>query len=125
MSRILIADDSEPIRKMVAIVLSSAGYTVDAATDGVEALAIFKAAVANPYKLVVTDINMPNLGGIGLIRAIRAVDLNTPILALTTEGDDKMRAQGRDAGADGWLVKPFKPAQFVDIVRNIIDSEPT
>lgn len=125
MSRILIADDSEPIRKMVALVLSGAGYTVDAAVDGVEALAIFKAAADNPYKLVVTDINMPNLGGIGLIRAIRAIDPNTPILALTTEGDDKMRAQGRDAGADGWLVKPFKPAQFVDIVRNIIASEAT
>ncbi|MBS0619042.1 MAG: response regulator [Spirochaetes bacterium] len=125
MSRILIADDSEPIRKMVALVLSGAGYTVDSAVDGVEALAIFKAAADNPYKLVVTDINMPNLGGIGLIRAIRAIDPNTPVLALTTEGDDKMRAQGRDAGADGWLVKPFKPAQFVDIVRNIIASEAT
>lgn len=116
MAHILAVDDSEPIRKMLNVVLANSGHTLELAVDGVEALDIFS---RNRFDLVVTDINMPRMTGIELIRQIRILNSEIPILALTTESDQQMRDRGKIAGADGWIVKPFRPAQFLDIIRQI------
>jgi two-component system chemotaxis response regulator CheY len=117
MGNILAVDDSEPMRKMVELVLKSGGHQVTLANDGVEALQKFQ---AGKFDLIVTDINMPNMNGIELIKAVRAQHSDIPIVALTTESEDDMRKKGAEAGADGWVVKPFKPAQFLDIIRQIL-----
>ena len=116
MAHILAVDDSEPIRKLVTTVLISSGHTLELACDGIEALERF---ARNRFDLVVTDINMPRMAGIELVRQIRSINADVPILALTTESDQQMREQGRLAGVDGWIVKPFKPSQFLDIVRQV------
>lgn len=119
MKNILAVDDSEPMRKMVELVLKSAGYAVTLAVDGVDGVAKFK---AGRFDLIVTDINMPNMHGVELIKEIRKLSPDIPILALTTESEDEMRKKGAEAGADGWIVKPFRPAQFLDIVRQVLET---
>ena len=117
MGNILAVDDSEPMRQMVELVLKSGGHQVTLANDGVEGLQKFQ---AGKFDLIVTDINMPNMHGIELIKAVRTLNADIPIVALTTESEDDMRKKGAEAGADGWVVKPFKPAQFLDIIRQIL-----
>lgn len=119
MSLILAIDDSEPMRKMVDLVLKGAGHEVVLANDGVEGVEKFK---AQKFDMIITDINMPNKNGIQLIEDVRKIDSDIPILALTTESEDDMRKKGAEAGADGWIVKPFRPAQFLDIVRQVLES---
>ncbi len=119
MSLILAIDDSEPMRKMVDLVLKGAGHEVVLANDGVEGVEKFK---AQKFDMIITDINMPNKNGIQLIEDVRQIDSDIPILALTTESEDDMRKKGAEAGADGWIVKPFRPAQFLDIVRQVLES---
>jgi two-component system chemotaxis response regulator CheY len=116
MAHILAVDDSEPIRKMLRMVLANSGHTLELAADGIEALDIFS---RNSFNLVVTDINMPRMTGLELIRQIRYLNAEIPILALTTESEQRIREQGKIAGVDGWIVKPFRPAQFLDIVKQI------
>lgn len=118
MATILAVDDSETMRQMVKMTLQAGNYQVVLASDGEEGLSKFLNSTA--VDLVITDINMPKLDGIGLIKEIRARNTSVPILALTTESEDTMRKKGAEAGANGWMVKPFKPAQFIDIVRQII-----
>lgn len=116
MAHILAVDDSEPIRKLVQLVLTSAGHTVDLACDGQEGIEAFS---GKKYDIIVTDINMPRMNGIEFIKAVRGRDEDIPILALTTESEEPMRQQGQAAGANGWIVKPFKAPQFLDIIRQI------
>ncbi len=116
MAHILAADDSEPIRRLVIMVLANSGHTVEVVNDGLEALESFE---RSRFDLVVTDINMPRMTGFELVRQIRTKNTEVPILALTTESEQEMREQGRNAGVDGWIVKPFKPAQFLDIIRQV------
>lgn len=118
MHTILAVDDSETMREMVRLTLESAQYRVVLACDGVEGLGKFIAH--DNVDLVITDINMPHLDGLGLIREIRRLNADVPILALTTETEDHMRQQGAEAGANGWMVKPFKPGQFLAIVRQVM-----
>lgn len=118
MSKILAVDDSVPMRQMVEQTLKSGGHEAVLAIDGADAMAKFK---AEQFDLVITDINMPGLDGYGLTRAIRAVDQKIPILALTTEGEQAKRKSGEEAGVDGWIVKPFRPAQFLAIVKQILE----
>lgn len=101
---------------MVAFTLKIDGYTVIEAVDGVEGVA--KAKV-NAIDLVLTDQNMPNMDGFTLVKTLRGLPkfASVPILMLTTESGDEMKAQGKAAGANGWLVKPFNPNKLVDIVR--------
>lgn len=101
---------------MVKTVLAGAGHTLESARDGLEAMELF---ARNRFDLVVTDINMPRMNGLELILEIRRQNCNIPILALTTEFTDIIREQGRRAGVNGWIVKPFKAPQFLDIVRQI------
>lgn len=118
MQTVLAVDDSETMRQMVKMTLQTGNYNVILASDGEEGLSTFMSTSA--VDLVVTDINMPKLDGLGLIKAIRARNQDVPILALTTESEDNMRKRGAEAGANGWLTKPFKPAQFMEVVKRIL-----
>ena len=116
---ILAVDDSPSIRQMVAFTLKGAGYEVLEANDGQDGLEKAKSKTVN---LVLTDQNMPRMDGLTLIKSLRAMPqyAKTPILMLTTESSDAMKAQGRAAGATGWLVKPFDPQKLIEVVRKVI-----
>ncbi len=116
---ILTADDSISIRQLLRYVLEGAGYGVVDAVDGKDALA--KLAVS-PVHLIITDLHMPNLDGLELIKAVRASPAHrfTPCLMVTTETHDDKRQAGRAAGATGWIVKPFVPDQLLAIVKKLI-----
>ena len=115
----LTVDDSASIRQMVAFTLKSSGYTVIEAVDGLEGL---DKAKANSVNLILTDQNMPKMDGLTLIKALRGLPQYkaTPILMLTTESSDAMKAQGKAAGATGWLVKPFDPQKLLEVVKKVI-----
>lgn len=117
--RILTVDDSASIRQVVSFTLKGGGYEVVEAVDGKDALAKVNGA---PVHLVITDLNMPNLDGIGLIRELRANAATkfTPILMLTTESQDARKQEGKAAGATGWIVKPFKPDQLLAVVKKVL-----
>jgi two-component system, chemotaxis family, chemotaxis protein CheY len=119
--RILVVDDSTSLRQVQEIVLSGAGYEVIQAVDGKDALAKL---AAGPVHLVLTDLNMPNLDGVGLVRAVRADPVHrlTPVIMVTTESQDERKREGKAAGATGWVVKPFTPEQLVAVVRKVIGT---
>lgn len=116
---ILIVDDSASVRQMVEATLKSANYSVTAAKDGSEAFAICK---SSHFDCVLTDQNMPNMDGLTLIKSLRSLGAysKTPIIVLTTEASDSMKAQGRAAGATGWMVKPFDPAKLIEITKKVL-----
>ncbi|MDZ4253566.1 MAG: response regulator [Sulfuritalea sp.] len=116
---ILAVDDSTSIRQMVAFTLQNSGYEVVEAVDGVDGL---DKAGTRSFNLILTDLNMPRMDGLALIRSLRALPryATTPILILTTESSDEMKAQGKAAGATGWLVKPFDPEKLVEVVKKVI-----
>jgi two-component system chemotaxis response regulator CheY len=116
--RILTIDDSKTMRDMLRMTLVDAGYVVLQAVDGLDGLDVLK---KERVDVVITDINMPKMDGYGVIRHLRADSGydDTPILVLSTENDQKTKDIGRDAGATGWLVKPFDPDQLVEIVRQV------
>jgi two-component system chemotaxis response regulator CheY len=116
---VLAVDDSPSIRQMVSFTLKAAGYNVTEAVDGQDGL---DKAKQHSYHLILTDQNMPRMDGLTLIRNLRTLPQHkaTPALMLTTESSDKMKAQGRDAGATGWLVKPFDPPKLVELVKRVI-----
>lgn len=119
MATILTVDDSASMRQMVTFTLKSAGHEVTEAVDGVDALE--KARQGN-YELVITDVNMPNMDGITLTRELR--DLSnyryTPILTLTTESDKNKKQEGKNAGATGWIIKPFNPEQLLTTIKKVL-----
>jgi two-component system chemotaxis response regulator CheY len=117
--KVLSVDDSASVRQMVSFTLESAGYEVVTAVDGKDALERLRATTVN---LVVTDLNMPNMTGIELIRAIRAQPALKflPVVMLTTESEEGLKAEGRAAGATGWIVKPFKQDQLLAVVKKLI-----
>jgi two-component system chemotaxis response regulator CheY len=119
MTKILAVDDSASMRQMVVFTLQSAGYEVVEASDGQLAL---EAAKSGSFDLVLSDVNMPNMDGIALVRELRQLDAYkyTPILMLTTEtaGDKKMA--GKSAGATGWVVKPFNPDKLLATIKKVI-----
>jgi len=119
MTKVLTVDDSTSMRQMVAFTLKGAGFDVTEAVDGLEAL---KLAKQNKYDLVVTDVNMPNMDGISLIRELRALpDYKfTPLLMLTTESATDKKSEGKAAGATGWIVKPFNPDQLLATIKRVI-----
>jgi len=116
---ILAVDDSKSILQMVTFTLKGAGYEVAEAEDGEAALA--KAGTQN-YALVITDLNMPKMDGLALIKALRAQAAYkfTPILMLTTEAGDDLKAKGKESGATGWLVKPFDPEKLLEVVKKVL-----
>jgi two-component system chemotaxis response regulator CheY len=106
------------MREMLSMALVQAGYRVLQAIDGVEGLEILQSQGAD---VVITDINMPRLDGFGVIEGVRANPDHraTPILVLTTESDVAKKERARQAGATGWIVKPFNPVKLVDAVRRV------
>ena len=115
---ILTVDDSASVRQMVKFTLVDAGYTVIEAVDGQDALT----KLTRPVNLVITDLNMPNLDGIGLIRRLRANPAckGIPIVMLTTESQDARKQEGKAAGATGWIVKPFATQQLLAVVKRVL-----
>lgn len=113
---ILAVDDSPTMQSFVKQTLEMGGYHVIIACDGQDGLSKYNSDVS----AVITDINMPVMDGITFIQELRKRDANVPILTLTTESEDSMKQKGSDAGANGWVVKPFRPAQFLDIVRQLL-----
>lgn len=118
---ILAVDDSPSMRKMVSFTLKSVGYDVIMANDGVEALEIAKKSP--DVNLVLTDVNMPNMDGITLVKHLRELrDYKfKPILILTTESSQEKKMMGKQAGATGWIVKPFDPEQLINTLRRVLD----
>ena len=121
MKTILTVDDSPSIRQMLAYVLSSSGYNVIEAADGEEGLALAK---ANAVDLVLTDHNMPKMDGVTLTRALRALPAyrKVPIMMLSTESSPTLKQAGRDAGATGWMVKPFDPDKLLEMLKKALGT---
>ena len=117
---VLVVDDSPTMRQMVAFTLTNAGYQVVEAGNGKEAVGKVNAG-AKP-DLVVTDLNMPEMDGITLIKEIRKMPALkfTPILMLTTEASDDKKKAGQAAGATGWIVKPFNPEQMMAVIKTVL-----
>jgi two-component system, chemotaxis family, chemotaxis protein CheY len=116
---ILTVDDSASVRQVISFTLLEAGYNVIEAIDGVDALKKINGASLN---LIVTDLNMPNLDGIGLIKKIRSTTQHkfVPIIMLTTESQFEKKMEGKEAGATGWIVKPFNPEQLLAVIKKVI-----
>ena len=114
---ILAVDDSRTIRDMLNLALTQAGFTPQVAEDGVHGLEVLEDMVDDgaPPDAIITDINMPRMDGFGFIDAVRAQDRHraVPILVLSTESADELKARARTAGASGWIVKPFDPVKLV------------
>jgi two-component system chemotaxis response regulator CheY len=117
---VLVVDDSPTMRQMVAFTLTSAGYQVVDAGNGKEAVGKVNGG-AKP-DLVVTDLNMPEMDGITLIKEIRKMPALkfTPILMLTTEASDDKKKAGQAAGGAGWIVKPFNPEQMMAVIKKVL-----
>ncbi len=116
---IMTVDDAATMRKMIAFTLKGAGHEVIEAGDGAEAL---KALQTRPVDLVITDVNMPNMEGLTLTRSLRALPqlARTPIVLLTTESAPEKKAEGKAAGATGWIVKPFQQDQLLAVVSKVL-----
>ncbi len=119
MAKILTADDSASMRQMVSFTLKGAGYQVVEAVDGKDAL---QKAQVEKADLVLTDVNMPNMDGLTLVKELRTLPNYkfTPILLLTTESAIEKKQEGKSAGATGWLVKPFNPDQLLSTIKKVL-----
>ncbi len=119
MAKILAVDDSASMRQMVSFTLKGAGHDVVEAVDGVDAL---NKAKTQKFDLVISDVNMPNMDGITLIKELRGLpDFKfTPMLMLTTESAGDKKQQGKAAGATGWIVKPFNPDQLLATIGKVL-----
>jgi two-component system, chemotaxis family, chemotaxis protein CheY len=116
---VLVVDDSPTMRQMVSFTLREAEYDVVEAQNGQDALQKMQ---GHTLSLIVTDLNMPELDGIGLIRAVRGQPQTkfVPVLMLTTESQPDKKLAGKAAGATGWIVKPFDPARFLAVISKIL-----
>ena len=115
---VLAVDDSCTMRDLLGQALEGAGFAARLAEDGVDAMKRLEDAAPD---VIVTDINMPNMDGFGLIEAVRATRAHrsTPILVLTTESAADLKARARDAGATGWIVKPFDEERLISAIRRV------
>lgn len=117
--KVLIVDDSSSLRQAVRIALDAAGYDVEEATDGENALAMLD---GRRYHLVVSDVNMPRLDGLSMVKAMKQREAYkyTPVVMLTTEAGGDMKERGREAGAKAWIVKPFQPQALVSVATRLV-----
>lgn len=116
---ILTVDDSASMRQMVTFTLKGAGYDVIEAVDGKDGLSKLEGSQVN---MIITDLNMPNMDGIEMIRQVRGMAKYKfiPIILLTTESQDEKKKEGKAAGATGWIVKPFKPEQLIAVIQKVL-----
>lgn len=121
--RILVVDDSAVIRQVEQMVLGKAGYEVETAEGGTQAIAKLD---STSFQLVLTDLNMPDLDGVSLIKQVRAGSKHrlTPIVMVTTESKDTKKQEGKLAGATAWVCKPFSAEQLLTVVKRVI-GQPT
>jgi two-component system chemotaxis response regulator CheY len=119
MARILAVDDSPVMRQMVKATLAEAGHEVSQAANGEEAL---RMAAAQVFDMVITDLNMPVMDGLALIRKLRELPAyrSMPMIALTTESTADVKRAGREAGATAWVVKPFNPQRLIAAVAELL-----
>lgn len=119
MATIMVIDDSNSMRALVAQTLVTAGHTIVEAADGLDAL---EKLAGSKIQLFLCDVNMPRLDGLGFVKRLRALpDYKfTPLLVLTTEVDPEKKKIAKDAGATGWLVKPFQPAQLLATIGKVL-----
>lgn len=121
MARILVVDDSDTVRKQVRNALAPAGYEIIEAVDGLEGL---KALRAHPnLSAVLCDMNMPNMNGLDLLVKAREESVIVPIIMLTSEGQPSVIRRAREAGAKGWIVKPFRDEMLLAAVKKVIGPE--
>lgn len=120
--RILIVEDSTMVRITVKRTLAAVDFLVDEAKDGQIGLDMALATVDRPYDLILTDLNMPNLDGLSMIKRLRetAAYAETPIVMLTTESGEEKKAVGHDSGVSSWLVKPFEPDALIETVGSML-----
>ena len=118
---ILTIDDSASIRQMVALTLSAAGFEVVEAVNGADG---YDKATGQAVHAVITDLNMPVMNGIEFIRKFRQhpASKGVPIILLTTESDEELKRQAKEAGATGWIVKPFKQDQLIAVVKKVVGA---
>lgn len=116
---IMIVEDSATMRQMVGFTLKRNGYTVVEAEDGRDAIEKIN---LQPLSMIISDVNMPNVDGIEFVRTVRsnAKHKFTPIIMLTTESQESKKLEGREAGATGWIVKPFSPDHLMAIVKRVL-----
>lgn len=116
---ILTVDDSPSVRRMIAMTLRDAGYTVIEASDGQEGLEV---ATSTRCDAIIVDQNMPRLSGIGMIRSLRQHPngQGIPIVVLSTDSTDSLKQQAREAGALGWMVKPFSQDKLLSVVKKVL-----
>jgi len=115
--KVLIVDDSATVRQQVRLALSAAGFDVLEALDGIDGLE--KIATCSGLRLVVCDVNMPRMGGLEMLEQCRLRDHAVPVLMLTTEGQPALVQKAKQAGAKGWIVKPFKTEMLVAAVNKL------
>lgn len=120
MKKILVVDDSDSIREIVSMTLKNEGYEIILGVDGVDALS--KIENQDELNLIITDLHMPNMDGIGLIKKVRSSDKYSriPILFLTTETQIGKKMEAKQAGATGWIIKPFIPTKLLLAVKKVI-----
>jgi two-component system chemotaxis response regulator CheY len=118
--KILIVDDSPTMTMSVKSSLQMNGFEVKTAADGVQALTLLKGGLKPD--LIITDINMPNMGGLELIKNVKALPgfRFVPILTLTTESDASKRDEGKRLGATGWLVKPISGGDLLKVIKQVL-----
>ena len=116
--RVLAVDDSRTMRELLKRALGDRGFAVHVAVDGLDGLEALGDCLPD---VVITDINMPRMDGFGFIKAVRSGDVvsRVPILALTTESAPELRERARNAGATGWIVKPFDPEKLASVIRRV------
>ncbi len=119
MTSVLTVDDSASIRQAIRIALSAEGYSITEAVNGADGL---EKAAAGDFKVIVTDLNMPVMDGLTMIRELRKrpAHAGVPILFLTTESDAEIKQEAKAAGATGWLTKPFDSEQLVRIIKKVL-----
>ena len=120
MKKILVIDDSETIRQQVKQALTTTGYEIIEAVDGIDGLEKLRAVT--DLDLALCDVNMPRMNGLDMIAEVQRSGPKIPILMLTTEGQPSLIRRAREAGAKGWIVKPFKPELLVAAVKKLIDA---
>ncbi len=116
---ILTVDDSASMRQMIKMTLSGAGYNVIEAADGAQGLAAARGALVS---MVLTDLNMPVMDGVTLVRELRKLPnlAGVPIILVTTESDAEKKAEAKAAGATGWITKPFQPEQLLSLAKKVL-----
>ena len=117
-TKVLAIDDSRTIRNLLRVSLENAGFEFHSAEDGLEGVEVFPEVDPD---VVITDINMPRMDGFGVIDTLRSgpEKTNVPILVLTTESSNELKARARDAGATGWIVKPFDDTSLVSVLKRL------